>query len=256
MVENVGLANDFKNATSFEKIEMQEVEIDGRKIEVNTAKIDIDEVLKGKRIEEHGEGKNPFNITFPCMDPTKCKMVPRSKIVANNYNPNSVPKDKMDLLATSVKANGFCFPIVTVYDKEMDEYIIVDGFHRFTILGPSYLDCPEVPCVVLDLGAEGRLQATVQFNRARGVHKADSDADLVRSLVQLGESDEDISKSLGMTLDEVKRYKTLTGVLDLFKEIQFSRAMDTTEAGLLAENTNLASVNLDNVAEEEKAAVI
>lgn len=247
------IANDFDNAKSFNTIVQEEITLEnGEKVLVNKGTVDIAEVSKGKRIKENGTGSNPYKITFPCM--TNVKMVPRSKVVANNYNPNSVSTSKMELLATSVKSNGFCFPIVAVYDKETDEYIIIDGFHRFTILGPQYLDCPDVPLVVLDKDITGRLEATVQFNRARGVHKAESDADLIRTLAQLGNSDEEISKSLGMTVDEIKRYKSLNGILDMMKAAQFSRAQATEDAQELGENVAAAGVKLaDDIKFEEPA---
>jgi len=43
-------------------------------------------------------------ITFPCL---QTKLVPREMVVANSYNPNHVPKDKMELLKQSILDNGF-----------------------------------------------------------------------------------------------------------------------------------------------------
>ena len=53
-----------------------------------------------------------MKIDIPCQ---RIQMVPRDKIQANNYNPNHVPKDKMELLKQSIIDNGFCFPIVTIW---------------------------------------------------------------------------------------------------------------------------------------------
>ena len=58
-----------------------------------------------------------MKITFPCM---QVRMVPREMVVANSYNPNHVPKDKMELLRQSILDNGFCFPIVTIWDADQD----------------------------------------------------------------------------------------------------------------------------------------
>lgn len=60
--------------------------------------------------------------------------VPLEKIEANNYNPNHVAKREMDLLYQSIKCDGYTMPIVCFYDAEKEKYIIVDGFHRYTIM--------------------------------------------------------------------------------------------------------------------------
>ena len=52
---------------------------------------------------------------------------------ANDYNPNSVASIEMELLYVSISHDGYTQPIVTVYDKELGKYIIVDGFHRYFI---------------------------------------------------------------------------------------------------------------------------
>ena len=67
---------------------------------------------------------------MPCLD---IKLVDRDMLQANNYNPNNVPKDKMELLKQSIIDNGFCFPIVTIWAEDDEKYIIVDGFHRYTM---------------------------------------------------------------------------------------------------------------------------
>ena len=42
-------------------------------------------------------------IAMPCLE---VKLVARDKIQANNYNPNHVPRDKMELLKQSIIDNG------------------------------------------------------------------------------------------------------------------------------------------------------
>lgn len=160
-----------------------------------------------------------MKIEFPCM---KVQMAPRAKLEANAYNPNSVSADKMQLLRQSIEDNGFCFPIVTIYDAERDVFVIIDGFHRFVISGPDWLDLPEVPVVVLDHDLSKRQIATVQFNKARGHHQVDLDAEIVRSLVDQGMSDEDIATRLGMEIDSVHRYKQVAGVAEVFAGVDYS----------------------------------
>lgn len=165
-------------------------------------------------------------IKMPCLE---IKLVNRNDIIANNYNPNSVPSDKMELLKQSIIDNGFCFPIVTIWSDEEQKYVIIDGFHRFTMCSPEWLDIEQVPIVVLDHDISQRMAATVQFNKARGVHEIDGDADIVKSLSQQGLSDEEICKHLGLDAETVLRYKQLTGILDLFKNTSYSPAWEAKD---------------------------
>lgn len=167
-----------------------------------------------------------YDIKFPCLD---IRLVNREDIKANNYNPNNVPADKMELLKQSIIDNGFCFPIVTIWSEEEQKYIIIDGFHRFTMCAPEWLDIEQVPVVVLDHGISQRMAATIQFNKARGVHEIDGDADIVKSLSEQGLSDADICKHLGLDAETVLRYKQLTGILDLFKNVEYSQAWEIVE---------------------------
>lgn len=165
-------------------------------------------------------------IKMPCL---AIKLVNRDDIMANNYNPNSVPSDKMELLKQSIIDNGFCFPIVTIWSEEEQKYVIIDGFHRFTMCSPEWLDIEQVPIVVLNHDISQRMAATVQFNKARGVHEIDGDADIVKSLSQQGLSDEEICKHLGLDAETVLRYKQLTGILDLFKNTSYSPAWEVKD---------------------------
>jgi ParB-like chromosome segregation protein Spo0J len=157
------------------------------------------------------------------------RLVPREKVVANGYNPNSVSSDKLELLRTSILDNGFCFPIVTIYDEERDAYVIIDGFHRRLMCDPEWLDISDVPVVVLEHTMAKRMAATIQFNKARGTHQVDLDAEVVRALIEQGMSEDDIAAKLGMELDAVHRYKQLTGVAELFKNASYSLAWEVAD---------------------------
>lgn len=167
-----------------------------------------------------------MKITIPCLN---TKLVKREELRANDYNPNSVPKDKMLLLRQSIIDNGFCFPIVTIWSEEDEKYIIVDGFHRFTICQPEWLDIKEVPIVVLDHDLSHRMTATIQFNKARGVHAVDKDADVVKALIEQGMKEDEIANSLGIDIDTILRYKQLTGILDLFKNVNYSHSWEVED---------------------------
>lgn len=159
-------------------------------------------------------------LEFPCMQP---KLVPIEKVVANNYNPNKVAKPEMELLYKSILEDGLTMPIVTFYDDKIDKYVIVDGFHRYTIV-KDYFKSDVVAISIIDKDIKQRMASTVRHNRARGVHKVDLQADMVVDLLKKGWNDNDISKELGMTLEEVLRLKQQTGIAELFKDRTHSKS--------------------------------
>lgn len=162
-------------------------------------------------------------LLVPCMTTL---LVRRELVVANDYNPNSVPPDKMRLLEQSIVDNGFCFPVVVVADDEQQRFVVIDGFHRTTIGGADWLDLDYVPIVVLGHGLAQRLAATVQFNKAKGHHQIDLDADLVRRLIEQGLTDQEVAERLGLDLDDVHRYKQVSGVAALFANTPYSAAWE------------------------------
>ena len=181
------------------------------------------------------EGLKPVTITSKTHGPIEvpcCNtlLVRTTLIVANAYNPNTVPEEKMELLRESILQNGFCFPVVAIWDEDRGLFVVIDGFHRTTIGGATWLDFDYIPVVVLAHDITKRMIATHQFNKARGVHQVDLDADIVRSLIEQGVSEEDISTKLGLDLDSVHRYKQLTGIADLFKSAQYSMSWEMVES--------------------------
>lgn len=155
-------------------------------------------------------------------------LVPIELVQANNYNPNHVDDNNMKLLELSILENGFAFPVVTVWDPDIEKFVIVDGFHRYQIM-KDYLQVKQLPIVVLEHDITKRLAATVQFNRARGVHQVDLMGDLVKSLFEQGQDDDEIAKQLGMDLEEVFRLKQVTGIAYLFRNQPYSKAWEMQE---------------------------
>lgn len=164
-----------------------------------------------------------MKIEFPCL---QVIMADREKVVANDYNPNAVPKDKMKLLMQSIIDNGFCFPIATIWNPEDEVYVIIDGFHRRLMAEPEYLDLKQVPIVVLSHDIKKRMTATIQFNKARGVHHVDLDAEVIRKLIEQGMEEADICKHLGIDPETLHRYKSLTGIAAIFKNVQYSKSWE------------------------------
>lgn len=179
--------------------------------------------MDGGTVKTIDSKKGP--IALPCLD---VRVVAIDQVIANNYNPNNVAKNNMQLLEESILSNGFCFPVVTIWDEDMEKYVIIDGFHRYQIFR-DYLQADEIPIIVLEHDISQRMAATVQFNRARGVHQVELMGDLVRALVEQGVADDDIAHRLGMELEEVFRLKQITGIADLFKNQVYSRAWEMVE---------------------------
>ncbi len=170
--------------------------------------------------------KTHGKVLVPCANTILVRV---DLVVGNTWNPNHCPPDKMNLLLQSILENGFCFPIVVIFDDESGLFIIIDGFHRRVIGGAEWLDFDYLPLVVLPHDMARRLAATYQFNKAKGTHAVDLDAELIRKLIEQGLTDEEVGSKLGIDLDTVHRYKQVTGVAELFRGTEYSRAWEMVE---------------------------
>lgn len=125
-------------------------------------------------------------------------------------------------------------PVVCYYLPEVDMYEIVDGFHRYTTLKTSQRiferEGGMLPVVVIDKDESNRMASTIRHNRARGSHSIDLMSNIVSELVASGMSDAWILKHVGMDKDELLRLKQITGLADLFKDREFSKAFNKEEA--------------------------
>ncbi len=165
------------------------------------------------------------DIKLPLLD---VRIVDIDQVQANTYNPNAVSSQNMALLEESIISNGFCFAVVTIWDPDLEKYIIVDGFHRYLIFR-DYLEAKQLPIIILKHDITQRMAATVQFNRARGVHQVELMGDLVQALVEQGVDDAEIAQKLGMEIEEVFRLKQITGIAELFKHQIYSKAWEMVE---------------------------
>ena len=156
--------------------------------------------------------------------------IPIDKVKANDYNPNSVAPPEMALLETSIWEDGYTQPVVTYYDKENDQYVVVDGFHRYLTLKNSKRiferEQGRLPVVVIDKLLSDRMASTIRHNRARGSHNIDLMSSIVAELVEMGKGDRWICQHIGMSSDELLRLKQITGVAALFMNQDFSQAWD------------------------------
>lgn len=159
------------------------------------------------------------------------RWVPINSVEPNDYNPNSVAHIEMGLLMRSILADGYTQPIVTIYDAEKDQDIIVDGFHRYYTMKMNQqvadLTGGLLPIVRIKKSITERMAATIRHNRARGKHSVDGMANLVFQMLENGMKDADICNELGMEPEELLRLKHITGFSKLFKDAEYNRAWVT-----------------------------
>jgi ParB-like chromosome segregation protein Spo0J len=161
-------------------------------------------------------------IAFPCL---YAKLVDANKVVYNDYNPNVVAPHEMKLLIHSIDEDGVTQPIVTIYDKDNDKYVVVDGEHRYKVLVSVY-KVTMIPVVVIERDIKDRMAATIRHNRARGEHTVDGMSNIVAELFMLGWTDAEIGQHLGMEADEVLRLKQITGLATIFANREYSEAWE------------------------------
>lgn len=157
--------------------------------------------------------------------------VKSERVIANDYNPNSVAPPEMELLRISVMADGYTQPVVTM--PEGDGFTVVDGFHR-TRVSKECQDVRErihgyTPLVRIKESQEDRgdrIAATIRHNRARGKHKVEAMSDIVIELKRRNWSDEKIGRDLGMDPDEVLRLCQISGLAEMFEDSEFSQAWE------------------------------
>jgi hypothetical protein len=155
--------------------------------------------------------------------------VPVEKVYANNYNPNSVASQEMKLLYVSIKRDGYTQPVVTIYDEKNERYVIVDGFHRYTIMRrykDIYDSCDgKLPIVVLKgKKLNDLMAATVRHNRARGKHSMNGMSNIVMEMLMNGASDVEVCNNLGLEPEELVRYKYITGYAKLYENGEYTKA--------------------------------
>ena len=135
--------------------------------------------------------------------------IEHSKLKANDYNPNKVSKDNLELLKQSILSNGWTLPIVCRKD-----FTIIDGFHRWTIAGQEPLKTMlggKVPVVIVEHDTrDGDIYGTITHNRARGVHLLEQMKKIVKELLAEGKTVAEISKQLGMKAEEIFRLSGFT----------------------------------------------
>jgi ParB-like chromosome segregation protein Spo0J len=132
------------------------------------------------------------------------KLVDRKRLKPNHYNPNMVLEHNLQLLIQSILMNGWTMPIVVRPDMT-----IIDGFHRWTVSGREpllSLTKGMVPVVIVKHETEeANVYGTITHNRARGTHLLGPMEKIIQNLINKKIPIEEISKQLGMRVEEVYR---------------------------------------------------
>lgn len=160
---------------------------------------------------------------------SKVQWLPIEQVTANDYNPNNVAPRELKLLYVSIKSDGYTQPIVVIYDKVLKKYVIVDGFHRYSVM-KRYRDIYEscegkLPCVILEgKDINDRMAATIRHNRARGKHSINGMSNIVMEMLLNGKSELEICNTLGLEAEELMRLKHITGYAKLYSNTEFTKA--------------------------------
>jgi len=160
------------------------------------------------------------NIMLPL---STLQWIEREKVKPNDYNPNKVSKQNLELLKQSILTNGWTLPIVVRPDLT-----IIDGFHRWTVAGDEPLLSMlggKVPIVIVEhKDKAGNIYGTVTHNRARGTHLLEPMKAIVKELMKEGKTVQEIGKQLGMKPEEIFR-------LSEFSKEDFLQMMIKSEQG-------------------------
>lgn len=153
-------------------------------------------------------------------------IVDREMLKPNDYNPNKVVEQNLELLIQSILTNGWTLPIVCRPD-----YTIIDGFHRWTVSGREPLKTRlggKVPIVIVDHqdNRDEDIYGTITHNRARGTHLLEPMRKIVQELLANGKTVAEICKQLGMSREEVFRLSNFSrdDFLDMMAGKQYSKA--------------------------------
>jgi len=194
---------------------------------------DLRELPEPELVEAINEIKLALHHISPFRgEPVDCVLwIDSNKVQANDYNPNRVAPPEMRLLVTSIREDGYTQPIVSWQEDGL--FTVVDGFHRNRV-GRETPDIRKrikgyLPISVINIeraDRSDRIAATIRHNRARGRHNVEAMSQIVLELSRRNWSDARIARELGMDDDEVLRLKQISGLAELFADIDFSEAWE------------------------------
>jgi hypothetical protein len=201
------------------------------------------EIIKEKPINELVDEINNLREVIHEYSPFKnepvdfVKWISNKSVIANDYNPNSVAPPEMQLLEVSINHDGYTQPIVTWPHEDDDWVEVVDGFHRHRVGKESSVIRERIkgylPTVIIrstQSGKQDRIASTIRHNRARGKHTVNAMSEIVLELKNRNWRNERIAKELGMDEEEILRLCQISGLEDIFKDDDFSRAWNIEDA--------------------------
>lgn len=192
----------------------------------------VDMLPLGDKIDMLNQIRQALHEVSPfANEPVDCVLwIKGQDVHGNDYNPNQVAPPEMRLLKRSIDVDGLTQPIVAYLNGR---YEVVDGFHR-TRIGKEDRKIRDrlhgyLPLTLINSergNRKDRIAATIRHNRARGVHGVMPLTDIVAELIRRGWTDDEIAKELGMDADEVLRFKHNSGLPELFKDHEYSKAWE------------------------------
>lgn len=184
--------------------------------------------MYNKKVREAFEMLKELGINNPC----ECiQILHIDKISPNGYNPNKVAQKEMSLLLESIKQDGYTMPIVVIEnDEKQGEYVIVDGFHRYWNMKTDKelyeKNQGYIPCSIIKGEKANIIASTIRHNKARGKHNVVSDSNCINLMLE-SMSDEEVCKSLGMSIEDFNRYKLFLSPEQTLKNFQYSQSYKT-----------------------------
>lgn len=106
--------------------------------------------------------------------------------------------------------------------------MIVDGFHRY-LLAKETFHLKEIPVTIIDKEIDERMASTIRHNRARGKHSIKGMVHLIEEFIELGWTECEIGKALGMEIEEVIRLRQASGLKKMFAHHQFTKTWEEFE---------------------------
>jgi hypothetical protein len=141
------------------------------------------------------------------------KWVPSASLKANDWNPNQMAQNEVNMLDFSMIKYGMSQAIVG-FEQSNKEDRIIDGYHRNwrgstnpTLKKRMY---GYLPVTYIQGNEADQIEATDLFNKTKGKHAVIKEAELVTRLVNNGRNYDEISKNLGKSCEEIIRLQQIT----------------------------------------------
>lgn len=178
------------------------------------------------------------------------KWVPATSLIANDWNPNQMAQNEVNMLDFSMIKYGMSQAIVGSEQIGLEDRII-DGWHRNwrgstnpTLKKRMY---GYLPVTYIRGNEADQIEATDLFNKTKGQHTVIKEAKLVNRLVEHGRSYDAISKNLGKSCEEIIRLQQVV-VAPILATRHYARAwvaVNEDESGELQGDACIISGNND-----------